>query len=142
IDLIHARNHIPATIGLRLKQHFGVKLIFDLRGLMADEYVDADHWRRGSIPYRLTKSMERRALAAADGIVTLTERIWPTIQGRDNFKNQLAAHEVIPCCADLERFRFRSEDRILRRKQMGVENRLVVIYSGSIDGWYLTEAMA
>ena len=45
IELVHARSHIPATIGLALKRRLGVKLIFDLRGLMAEEYVDADHWR-------------------------------------------------------------------------------------------------
>src|SRR5207249_2094100 len=64
---------------LALKRRFGTAMIFDLRGLMADEYVDAEHWRKGSLPYRMTKSMERRALSVADGIVTLTERIWPII---------------------------------------------------------------
>ena len=29
-------------------------MIFDLRGLMAEEYVDAGRWRRGGLPYRLT----------------------------------------------------------------------------------------
>src|SRR3989442_613714 len=70
IELVHARSHIPATIGLVLKKRLRVKLIFDVRGLMADEYVDAEHWRKGSIPYRITKSVECRVLAAADGIVT------------------------------------------------------------------------
>ena len=70
IDLVHASSHSPATIALALKRRFGVKLIFDVRGLMADEYVDAGHWQQGSIPYRLTKTMEWRALEQADGIVT------------------------------------------------------------------------
>jgi len=52
----------------------------NLRGLLADEYLDAGHWQQGSIPFRLTKAMEQRALAASDGIVTLTERIWPIIK--------------------------------------------------------------
>jgi len=37
IEMIHARSHIPATIALRLKRRFGIKMIFDLRGLMAEE---------------------------------------------------------------------------------------------------------
>src|SRR6266446_260705 len=65
IEMVHARSHIPATIALWLKRRFGVKMIFDVRGLLADEYVDAGHWRKGSIPYRITKSAEGRALAAA-----------------------------------------------------------------------------
>src|SRR5437588_13107503 len=35
IELVHARSHIPATIALALKRRFGVRIIFDLRGLMA-----------------------------------------------------------------------------------------------------------
>ena len=143
VELVHARSHIAATIGLSLKRTFGLKMIFDVRGLMADEYVDAGHWRKGSVPYRLTKAMERRALAASEGVVTLTEAIWPIIKdwdglsGRDN-----VAHAVVPCCADLELFRFSEADRERRRSEMGLQGRFVLVYSGSIDGWYLTERMA
>src|SRR2546425_9377156 len=92
IELVHARSHIPATIALALRRRFGTAMIFDLRGLMADEYVDAEHWRKDSLPYRITKSMERRALSAADGIVTLTERIWPIINQWDGLRNRRLAH--------------------------------------------------
>src|SRR2546428_6296158 len=88
IELVHARSHIPAMIALNLKQRFGIRMIFDVRGLMADEYVDAEHWRKEGIPYRLTKSLERRALANADGIVTLTEKIWPVIKSWDALKSR------------------------------------------------------
>jgi hypothetical protein len=79
IEMVHARGHIPATIALALKRRFGVRMIFDLRGLMAEEYVDAEHWREGGLPYRMTKATERRILAATDGIVTLTVRFWQII---------------------------------------------------------------
>src|SRR5262245_39572749 len=72
IEAVHARSHVPALIGLRLKRRFGLKLIFDVRGLLADEYVDANHWRRDSLVYRLTKLTERRLFQNADAIVTLT----------------------------------------------------------------------
>jgi glycosyltransferase involved in cell wall biosynthesis len=142
IEMVHARSHIPVTIALVLKRRFGLKMIFDLRGLLAEEYVDAEHWRRGSVPYRLTKKIERRAFAAADGIVTLTEKIWPIIKTWDGLRNRDVAHEVVPCCADLELFKFSLEDRARRRGELGLQDRFVVVYSGSIDGWYLTEQMA
>ena len=142
IEMVHARSHIPAAIALRLKRRFGVKMIFDLRGLMADEYVDANHWRQGGVRYRITKRMEHRALARADGIVTLTQGIWPIIKSWDALRDREVIHEVVPCCADLELFKFSQEDRARRRKELRLENRLVVVYSGSIDGWYLTENMA
>ena len=142
IELVHARSYIPAVIALRLKRSWGAKMIFDVRGLMADEYFDAGHWRKGSIPYRLTKAMERRALAAADGVVTLTERIWPIINTWDGLRDHQVAHEVVPCCADLELFKFNQSDREQRRHELGLDGRFVVVYSGSIGGWYLTEKMA
>src|SRR6266567_5908750 len=142
IEMVHARSHIPATIALALKRHFGLKMIFDIRGLLAEEYVDAQHWRKGSIAYRLTKLMERRALKAADGVVTLTERIWPFIKQSDGLLNRSIIHEVIPCCADLQLFKFDPEQRATRRAELGLADRFTIVYSGSIDGWYLTEKMA
>jgi glycosyltransferase involved in cell wall biosynthesis len=142
IEMVHARSHIPAAIALRLKRRFGVKMIFDVRGLLADEYVDAGHWQKGSIPYRITKTVEGRALAAADGVVTLTERIWPVMSQWESLRTRDVAHQVVPCCADLELFKFSREDRDLRRAELGLQDRFVIVYSGSIDGWYLTESMA
>lgn len=142
IEMVHARSHIAATIALALKKRFHVKMIFDVRGLMADEYVDAGHWRQSSNAYRLTKSMERRALTASDGVVTLTEKIWPIIKDRDGLRGRNITHAVIPCCADLQLFSFNLQDRLKRRDQLGLKERFTVVYSGSIDGWYLTAEMA
>jgi len=142
IEMVHARGHIPATIALALKRRFRIRMIFDLRGLMAEEYVDAEHWREGGLPYRITKAAERRILAATDGIVTLTERIWPIIREWEGLRGRAVHHEVIPCCVDLSLFKFSDEERTRRRKELGLSDRLVMVYSGSLDGWYLTEKMA
>ena len=141
IELVHARSHIPATIALRLKRRLGTKMIFDVRGLLADEYVDANHWRKDSVPYRLTKNAERRALVAADGVVTLTQSIWDVMKNWDSLRGRNVPHVVVPCCADLEVFRFDDAGRARRRKELDIEDRFVIVYSGSIDGWYLTEEM-
>jgi glycosyltransferase involved in cell wall biosynthesis len=142
IELVHARSHVPARMALALKRRFGLKFIFDVRGLLADEYVDAGHWQKDSIYYSITKASERKALAAADGVVTLTEAIWPFIAKSDGLRGRQVVHEVVPCCADLNLFTFNPHERQRLRKEMGVEDRFVVVYSGSIDGWYLTEEMA
>src|SRR5207237_4908084 len=123
IELLHARSHIPATIALALKRRFGTAMIFDVRGLLADEYVDAGHWRKGSLSYRITKSMERRALSAADGIVTLTERIWPIINQLDGMLDGRVVYEVVPCCANLNLFSFSLVDRDGRRHELRVNDR-------------------
>ena len=142
IEMVHARGHIPGAIAIWLKVFCGTKLIFDLRGLMAEEYVDAEHWRKGSLPYRITKSVEVEILTSADGIVTLTERIWPIIKEWEGLRGRTPHHQVIPCCVDTTRFRFSEEERERRRAELGLADQFTLVYSGSLDGWYLTEKMA
>jgi glycosyltransferase involved in cell wall biosynthesis len=141
IEMVHARNPIMASIALSLKRIFEIKLIFDVRGLLADEYVDAGHWRKGSVKYRLTKHMELSCLSSSDGIVTLTEAIWPAIRSLPSLRERVA-HEVIPCCVDLERFRFDANQRTVCRARLGLDGKFVMVYSGSIGGWYMTGEMA
>ena len=142
IELVHARAHIPATIALSLKRHTNLKMIFDLRGLMAEEYVDANHWSKSGLPYRITKATEQRIFAATDAVVTLTERIWPIIKDWKGLSGRSVHHEVIPCCVDLSVFSFSEQERRQRRAELGLEDRFTLVYSGSLDGWYLTEEMA
>lgn len=142
IEMVHARSHIPATIALALKKSLGTKMIFDVRGLMAEEYVDAKHWRKGSLPYRITKAAERQIFAATDAVVTLTERIWPIIKEWEGLRGRDVHHAVIPCCVDLSLFKFSHEDRTKRRAELGLGDEFTIVYSGSLDGWYLTEQMA
>lgn len=142
IEMVHARSHIPAAIALALKKAFGLKMIFDVRGLMAEEYADAGHWQKGGLKYRLTKNIERRCFAAADGVVTLTEAIWAKILHWEGLKGREVAHQMIPCCVDLQRFRFDVEERERRRAKLCLHDKFVLVYSGSIGGWYLTREMA
>jgi glycosyltransferase involved in cell wall biosynthesis len=142
IELVHARGHIAATIALALKKQTGVKMIFDLRGLMAEEYVDAEHWREGGLPFRITKATERKIFSNTDAIVTLTERIWPIITEWEGLRGRQVHHSVIPCCVDLSHFKFSDEERLKRRAELGLTDEFTLVYSGSLDGWYLTEKMA
>ena len=142
IEMVHARGHIPATIALALKKRFKTKMIFDLRGLMAEEYVDAGHWKEGGLPYRITKATEGHILAETDAIVTLTQRIWPIIKEWEGLRGRAVHHEVIPCCVDLSLFKFNEVDRERRRAELKLGRRFTMVYSGSLDGWYLTEKMA
>jgi len=142
IELVHARSHIPALIALRLKQRLGVRMIFDVRGLMAEEYIDAGHWSANGAAARLTKNMEARALNATDGVVTLTDVLWSEMRAWPSLQSNRTAHETIPCCIDLEAFRFDEQARIVRRADTGIDDRFVLVYSGSIGGWYMTGEMA
>src|SRR5947209_8205779 len=97
LDVIHARNHVPGAMALGAVGLLRRGLVFDVRGIMAEEYVDAGIWGRDSVGFRATKAVERRCLARADGIVVLTRRF------RDQLPPGVAARtQVIPSCADCE----------------------------------------
>jgi glycosyltransferase involved in cell wall biosynthesis len=130
IGVLHARSHIPLAMALIARKFADVRLIFDIRGLMAEEYVDAGIWREGSLPFRVIKRVERLGLRRADEVVVLTEK----------FKNYLVAEglraadsiTVIPCCVDDSRGPF---------GDTGKHARFELIYAGSVTGLYMLEEM-
>jgi glycosyltransferase involved in cell wall biosynthesis len=112
--------------------------VFDVRGLMAEEYVDAGRWRSGGLLFRLTKRLERLALRRSDAVICLTQwaRDYLTVQS----PNRPPHIEVIPCCYDPVRFRRASTSN--HRPSLGLSSRLVIAYCGSLGGMYMTREMA
>lgn len=105
VRIVHARSYIPALIGLVAKRLTGAKLLFDMRGLWADERADGGTWPREGAIYRRVKRLERRLLLAADQIVTLTHASKAVIEAFPGFAgNPHGPITVIPTCADLDRF--------------------------------------
>lgn len=96
LEVLHARSHMPAAMALIAATISPSRLLFDIRGLMAEEYVDAGRWRRNSLPFRLTKFVERVAIARAAGAVVLTERVRRLLFAENDGRVQ-----VIPCCVDI-----------------------------------------
>jgi glycosyltransferase involved in cell wall biosynthesis len=138
LEAIHARNHVPAACALLAKPFTRSRLIFDIRGLMAEEYVDAGRWKRGGAPYRLTNWVQRVAIERADAVVVLTHAV------RRHLFGTPSAHpstHVIPCCADLERLERQSDSQREVRNQLGVGDRPVLAYVGKFTGRYMDSEM-
>lgn len=137
LNAVHARSHVPAAIGLILKKLTGCRLIFDIRGLLAEEYVDAGNWTPDSLPFRITKWMERKCIAAADGIVVLTERVRDAL-----FPAGDARVRVIPCCADLTQIENLAGEGAAKRAELHLDGKTVMVYVGKFGGWYMQAEMA
>lgn len=144
-DMTHCRSYVSAEVGLLLKREFGVKFLFDMRGFWVDERVEGGMWNLESPiyrrAYRTYKRKEAEFIAAADGIISLTEN------GKGEMQTWLSYPgtpiTVIPCSADFSVFPLLTpEDRKTARQQLGYdENTLVVSYLGSIGAWYLLDEM-
>jgi glycosyltransferase involved in cell wall biosynthesis len=140
--IVHGRGYLPTAIADVIATTIpGAKLLFDCRGMLADEYVDAGHWTTARPEYRLVKRFERRAFHRAEGVVVLTEalRRWLTEQAWLGPKTTI---ETIPTCVDLDRFRFDADARNTLRAELGVEDRTVIVYSGSLSALYRVPDMA
>jgi glycosyltransferase involved in cell wall biosynthesis len=101
--ILHARSYVPALMASRAKLGDRARLLFDIRGFWPDEKVEAGAWRSGGLLHRLAKRYEGRFFGEADAVVTLTEASLPQI--REWMGRNRAPVEVIPTCADLQRFR-------------------------------------
>lgn len=154
IDVLHARAHVPLAMALLARRFTRSRLVFDIRGLMAEEYADAGVWQEGSLKFRAIKALERAGIRRADQLVVLTRamREWLVGQG-------LAGEEkieVIPCCVDFERYAEGEEagkeaeaervndvggnERAAVADEGGAE-RFEVVYAGSVTGLYMLEEM-
>ncbi len=143
IRIVHARSHVPAAMGLVAKRLLGARLLFDMRGLLAEEYVDAGHWSATGLKFRLTKAMERRFFRGADAMVMLTHRIKNELTVQEPALRERAADiEIIPCCVDTTRFRVGAAERDAYRTARGWSDRLVLAYVGKLGTWYLPREMA
>jgi glycosyltransferase involved in cell wall biosynthesis len=141
--LLHARGYVPGAIAWAVKKCTGIPFLFDIRGLQAEECVDAGHWDVRGLKFRVTKRVEQAILHDTDGMVTLTNAIRPTLQGFDGLKGRATPppSSVIPCCVDLDHFAFDAAGRERVRAQLEIGDRPVLVYAGSIGSWYQVEEM-
>ena len=139
-DVIHARTHVPAAMALlaRATMRRPPLLVFDIRGLMVEEYEEAGRWRTGSLPSRVTRRVERAAISRAARIVILTNSA-----RRSLFDSERRARvHVIPCCANLEQITALASRRDEVRRQLGLRDATVMIYVGKFPSWSMPMAMA
>jgi glycosyltransferase involved in cell wall biosynthesis len=137
VHVLHARSHVPLVISLLARPAARARIVFDLRGLMAEEYVEGGVWREGSAVVRLVKWCERIGFRLADQTVVLTERMRDTLLSERLVPAERV--EVIPCCTDLSLYP-RACEWVDPPTRSGFP--LHLVYAGSIVGLYQLDEMA
>jgi glycosyltransferase involved in cell wall biosynthesis len=136
IGIIHARSDLPTLIGLLARPFTRTPVIFDVRGLLADDYIEGGHWRQGGLLYRLTKTVEK-FLYRADAFVVLTNRA-----RRELVAGSEKPVQVIPTCFDPERWKRARAPVETIRDTIGARGRTIIVYAGSLGGNYLTKELS
>lgn len=149
-DMMHCRGHyITSIVGLSLKEKYGIKYLFDMRGFWADERVDGGLWNLGNPLYRTIynyfKRKEKQFFEQADYTISLTQAGKREIHSWKKLNNQPVKIDIIPCCADLALFDYNTIDQqklAVLNTQFGYkENDLVITYLGSLGTWYMLDEM-
>ena len=148
-DAVHCRSYMAALIGLYLKQKYGIKFIFDMRGFWANERIDGGIWNlhnklhKGI--YNYFKKKEIEFLKKADFTISLTQCAKDEILSWQQLKTKTIPIEVIPCCVDLSLFSTgninQMELETLRNKLHFAETDFIISYLGSIGTWYMLDEM-
>jgi glycosyltransferase involved in cell wall biosynthesis len=140
--VIHARSYLPgAAADVIASTSPGSKLLFDCRGMLGDEYIDNGQWTKDRLEYKLLKRFERRVFKRTDGLVVLTRALRGWLEAERVLGSRTSV-EVIPCCVDMDRFAPSAGSRREAREELGIGERLALVYSGSLGSWYLEEEMA
>src|SRR5262249_41853101 len=115
-----------------------LKFLYDADARLSQEYVDNGHWSQDSRAFRVTAWVEAQSRQSADEIITLSENL-----RRDFIQefNVSAPITVIPCCVDVELFRFDPEARKANRNELQVQDEKLLIYVGKTGPRYLVEEM-
>lgn len=134
VDGIHARSYVPAALALVLGTWLRAPFIFDMLGMLADEYADIGYWHRAGLFYRATKAAERILLRRAAAVIVLTRR---NADHLTEIKALGASTRlvVIPCCVDLRRFACAGSQEFPRSDSP------MLVYSGGIGTWYMASEM-
>ena len=134
VRLIHARSYIPAAVSLLVHRLTGVPFIFDMRALWPEELITAKRLKRGSILHRAIVAVERACLRDAAAVVSLTHTAVDHLKREYTKELDGQRIEVIPTCADLDRFTPAPEKRAVP----AVHGCIGTILSG----WFRTDWLA
>jgi glycosyltransferase involved in cell wall biosynthesis len=131
-DIVHVRGYFPMVVMIMLRKSITAKIIFDMRGILPEEFK----LRSDSLKYKIYSLMfqyvERKALAVADRIVVVSRRF------RDHVTRKYPALEpdrihVVRTFGNISH-----EDLVdfnLRAHYGLDEDSRLFVYSGSMEVW-------
>ncbi len=145
--VIHARTQTSAAIALQARRRFSnLKVIFDMRGDSAAEYLltvekaggkpDASRARK---KFARLKAIEKRATEEADGIICVSEVMRQQVL--QDYGISSGKIRVIPTTANPERFWWDPDLRQKTRNELGLDDKFVLIYAGSLRAYQMLSGL-
>lgn len=136
VNIIHGQALYSAMHILRANKRVGGKVVFDVHGAAPEETEMAGgHVER----VKHLEEWEQEALRTADLRVFVSNRMHDFF--KDKYRLPDLPHIVLPCCVHNDRFQMAEDIRLSKRKILGIQDKFVFLYLGTLSVWQWPEAM-
>ena len=133
-DIVHVRSYLPMFAGVLAKMLLRKKLLFDPRGLFAEEQ---SYFARRSVVTFAFKQLERLFCAVSDSIVVVSEPF------KEHFVERYALPphrlSVVSTFSSEYRNDTSSPESLDLRKELGWQDATIFVYSGSLGQWQMVD---
>ena len=128
-DLIHAHSPVlNAWPAIHVGRALGIPAVYEIRAFWEDAAVDHGTQKEGGLRYRLTKTMETRAVRAASQVVTICEGLRRDLASRGIPDDKIG---VVPNAVDIEHFNLSAGPDPELKAKLGLEGCRVIGFLGS-----------
>lgn len=134
--IIHGQALYSVMHVLRAKNRTKAKVVFDIHGVTPEETEMS-----GGHPNRIKalENWEKEVLESANLRIFVSKKMKAFFDKKYGFSN--LPYVVVPCCVHPENFSMTELTRSARRTELGLDNKFVVLYLGTLSVWQWPKAM-
>lgn len=103
-DVVYGRTFVGGLMGFPVSKLLGVPFVYHNEGFYPDEQVDGGVWRRGSLPHRIARWLERRLYSHASGNLVLSHQAKRIVAALPRSRPDGAPVLVVPSAVDSSKF--------------------------------------
>ncbi|GAB1442965.1 hypothetical protein MASR2M39_18020 [Ignavibacteriales bacterium] len=135
IEFLHCRSSFPTMIGVATKFFTNCKVIYDNRGIPGEEMKG----RKFDPQSAVYNAVERSLLKHSNSVVVVSSPFKEYLITKYPGLNLSEKTKVIENGFSPERIKYSDSLRTQRRKEEGLEERVVMTYSGTLSKWQMFE---
>jgi len=135
-ELIICRGSPAGSIGYFIHKKSGIPFYVESFEPHAEYMYESGVWSKYNLKYIMEKYWEQKQKKYAKGLMPVA----------NNYKQKLVMEgvdasklNVIPCCVELEEFKYKEEQRLAVRKKLNIEDEVTGIYVGKFGGIYYSD---
>lgn len=137
IDMIIARGAPSGALAYKISKVLKIPFVVESFEPHADYMKESGIWSKNSLKYLFETKWENQIKRHAAFIAVVSNNYADQLEKEGVRRDKI---HVVPCCVDLEKFKFSEEKRLAIRKDFKIrDNQIAGIYVGKFGGTYYDE---